>query len=108
MEMHNPMHPGEFIHEVYMAPYSLSTEELANKLGVDADYMADVIAARTGIDAALAIRLEAVLNGSARSWLGMQSSYDIWMARQQLDLSGLSKMSFPELEEVPNPDKYYA
>ena len=108
MEMHNPPHPGQFIYNVYLAPYSLTVEELAEKLGVDAERIAAVISGRAGIDAPLAIRLEAVLRGSARSWMGMQSSYDIWNARQGTDLSGLSQMSFPELEEVPHPDKYYA
>ncbi|HEU4853000.1 MAG TPA: HigA family addiction module antitoxin [Telluria sp.] len=108
MEMHNPPHPGQLINDIYLAPYSLSVEELADKLGLNVERIASVIAQNAGIDAALAIRLEAVLGGSARSWMGMQSSYDISVARKGIDLSGLAKMSFPELGEVPNPDKYYA
>lgn len=108
MEMHNPLHPGEFIKDIYLAPYSLTVAELAQRLGVDGDRMASVVNGTAGIDGPMAIRLEAVLGGSARSWMGMQSSYDIWTARQATDLTGLEPMSFPELEEVPNPDKYYA
>ena len=26
MEMHNPPHPGEFIHSVYMEPFGLSAD----------------------------------------------------------------------------------
>ena len=108
MEMHNPPHPGEIIDEIYLRPYSLSVTELAEKLGVEEERLAAVVKGEAQIDAALAIRLEAVIGGSPRSWLGMQASYDIWNARQQADLSRLEKMTFPELGEVPHPDKYYA
>ena len=108
MEMHNPPHPGQFIYNVYLVPYSLSVGALAEKLGVNAERLDSVVSAQAGIDASLAIRLEAVLGGSARLWMGMQSSYDIWIARKESNLAALSKMTFPELEEVPYPDKYYA
>lgn len=34
MTMHNPPHPGEFIREVYMAPFGISSRQLASSLGV--------------------------------------------------------------------------
>ncbi len=36
MAMHNPLHPGEFITQVYLEPNNLSGRELAGKLGVAA------------------------------------------------------------------------
>ena len=74
MEMHNPPHPGQLINDIYLAPYSLSVEELAETLGVNVERIASVVAQNAGIDAALAIRLEAVLEESAWSWLVMQST----------------------------------
>jgi plasmid maintenance system antidote protein VapI len=37
--------------------------------------------------------LSRVLGRSAESWLAMQDSYDLWQARQSLDLSGLTPMA---------------
>lgn len=108
MEMHNPIHPGQILKDIYLDPYSISIAELACRLGVEEDRLAKIVGSEAQIDAELAIRLEAVIGGSARSWMGMQSSYDIWNARQRLSLGGLEKMSFPELDEIPYPDKYYA
>ena len=108
MEMHNPMHPGEFLNNVYLTPYSLTAEDLTRHLQVEPASLAKVIDCTASVDAALAIRLATVLGGSARFWMGMQASYDISRARVETDLSRLEKMTFPELEEVPHPDKYYA
>jgi plasmid maintenance system antidote protein VapI len=40
----------------------------------------------------VAERLSAVLGRSPESWLALQDSYDLWEARQRLDLSGLTPM----------------
>jgi plasmid maintenance system antidote protein VapI len=37
----------------------------------------------------MALRLSRCLGRSAESWLAMQDAYDLWHARQQLDLSSL-------------------
>ena len=34
MRMHNPPHPGEFIREVYLEPFGISTRRVAEKLKV--------------------------------------------------------------------------
>ena len=34
MTMHNPPHPGEFIREVYLEPFGISSRQLASSLGV--------------------------------------------------------------------------
>ena len=36
MMMHNPPHPGEFIREVYLAPFGISARQVADSLGVSA------------------------------------------------------------------------
>lgn len=33
MTMHNPPHPGEFIREVYLEPFDISSRQLASSLG---------------------------------------------------------------------------
>lgn len=108
MEMHSPMHPGEFLNDIYLEPYHIAPAELADRLEVDATRIADLVAQKASVDADLAIRLAAVLGGTARFWTNMQAGFDIARARAVFDVSHLRPMSFPELEEVPDPDKYYS
>ena len=36
MAIHDPPHPGEFIREIYLAPYDISVRKVAQSLGVSA------------------------------------------------------------------------
>lgn len=76
MEMHNPIHPGRILKDIYLDPYSISIAELAGRLGVEEDRLAKIVESEAQIDAELAIRLEAVIGGSARSWMGMLQGSD--------------------------------
>jgi plasmid maintenance system antidote protein VapI len=44
----------------------------------------------------MALRLSKALGRSAQSWLAMQDAYDLWVARQHLDLSGVSRLELAE------------
>lgn len=92
MAMHNPPHPGEFILQVYLAPNGLSGRELALKLGVAASTLSRVLNGSSGITPEMALRLSKALGRSAESWLAMQFNYDLWHARQHVDLSSVGKV----------------
>jgi plasmid maintenance system antidote protein VapI len=40
----------------------------------------------------MALRLSKSLGRSAESWLAMQSNYDLWQARQRIDLSEVEEL----------------
>jgi plasmid maintenance system antidote protein VapI len=42
----------------------------------------------------MAIRLSIVIGSSEHVWMGMQDAYDLWHARQSIDLSKLRKLDF--------------
>ncbi len=42
----------------------------------------------------MALRLAKALGRSPESWLAMQDQYDLWQARQTLDLDGVQRMAF--------------
>ena len=88
--MHNPPHPGEFIEGVYLEPCELSIRQVAERLGVSASTFQRLVACKSRVSPDMALRLSRVLGRSAESWLSMQDSYDLWQARQCLDLSGLT------------------
>ena len=92
MPMHNPPHPGEFIAEAYMAPNGLSGRELAAALGVSASTLHRVLTGTSAISPEMALRLSKALGRSPESWLAMQSSHDLWQARQRVKLSNVGKV----------------
>jgi addiction module HigA family antidote len=94
--MHNPPHPGEFISEIYLEPNNISGRELAGKLGVAASTFSRVLKGSSRVTPEMALRLSKALGRSPESWLAMQGSHDLWVARQQVDLRGVGKLKFVE------------
>ena len=93
MAMHNPPHPGEFITEVYLEPNRLSGRELALKLGVAASTLSRVLKGTNRVSPEMALRLSKALGRSPESWLAMQYNHDLWQARQQVNLTGVRKIT---------------
>ena len=85
--MHNPPHPGEFISEVYLEPFGVSGRELAKRLDVSASTLSRVLSGASRVSPEMALRLSKALGRSAESWLAMQDAHDLWVARQNFDLS---------------------
>jgi len=92
MAMHNPPHPGAFIQEVYLAPNAISCRKLALKLGVAASTLHRVLNATSGVSPEMALRLSKALGRSPESWLTMQDQYDLWQAKQRVDLNQVDKL----------------
>ena len=94
MNMHNPPHPGEFISGVYLEPNNISGRELAEKLGVAASTLSRILNGTSRITPEMALRLSKAIGRAPESWLAMQDTYDLWVARQHIDLEGVSKLKF--------------
>ncbi|MHA7835335.1 MAG: HigA family addiction module antitoxin [Algiphilus sp.] len=94
MAMHNPPHPGAFIREVYMAPFTIAGRQLAAKLGVSPSTLNRVLNGSSGLSAEMALRLSKALGRSPESWLTMQDNHDLWKARQSVNLDGVEKVEF--------------
>lgn len=92
MPMHNPPHPGEFISGVYLEPNGISGRELATKLDVAPSTLSRVLNGSSRITPEMALRLSKTLGRSPESWLAMQDSHDLWVARQNVDLRRVAKL----------------
>lgn len=92
MAMHNPPHPGEFIIEIYLEPNGVSGRELAEKLGVAPSTLSRVLKGSSRVTPEMALRLSKALGRSPESWLAMQVAHDLWVARQNVNLSGVGKL----------------
>ena len=94
MNMHNPPQPGEFITDIYLEANGISGRELAEKLGVAPSALSGVLQGTSRVTPEMALRLSVALGRSAESWLAMQDAYDLWGARQHVDLQHVGKLSF--------------
>lgn len=94
MTMHNPPHPGEFIREVYLEPFGITGRQLSLKLGVSPSTLNRILKGNRGLSSEMALRLSKALGRSPESWLAMQDNYDLWHARQTVNLDAVEKIEF--------------
>lgn len=94
MTMHNPPHPGEFIREVYLETFDISSRQLAANLSVSPSTLSRLLKGSSGISPEMALRLSKALGRSPESWLAMQDIYDLWVARSSVNLDGVKPMNF--------------
>jgi addiction module HigA family antidote len=78
-----PVHPGEILREDYLVPLGLSASALAKALSVPAARINDIVRERRAINADTAMRLARYFGGDARSWLNLQTAYDLRVAEIQ-------------------------
>ncbi len=93
MSMHNPPHPGEFIKEVYLSPFNISSRVVAEKMKVSPSTFNRLINATSNISPEMALRLSKTLGRSPESWLVMQDSYNLWHAKNNVDLRKVEKLT---------------
>ena len=93
MSMHNPSHPGEFIKEVYLAPFNISSRTVAEKLSVSPSTFNRLVKAESNVSPEMALRLSKTLGRSPESWLAMQDAYNLWHARNNIDLGKVKKLN---------------
>ena len=92
MAMHNPPHPGEFITDIYREPNGISGRELAEKLDVAASTLSRILKGASRITPEMALRLSKAIGRSPESWLAMQDTHDLWVARQHVNLQRVGKL----------------
>ena len=92
MVIHNPPHPGEFINDVYLAPYGVSLRKLAELLDVVPSTLTRLIRGQSAITPEMALRLSVALGRSPESWLAMQHNYDLSEARKRVNLRKVKKL----------------
>lgn len=92
MTPHNPPHPGEFIHAVYLEPFGMSSRALAGHLNVAPATLHRILKQQRSINAEMALRLSMVIGRSPESWLAMQQAYDLWVAKQAIELFGVKRL----------------
>lgn len=93
MSMLSPPHPGEYIREVYLEPLGLSYRIVAAKLKIPPSTFDRVIRGQSNISSEVALRHSKTLGRSPESWLIMQNNYNLWQARQTINLDEVEKLA---------------
>lgn len=72
-----PIHPGEILREEYLNPLALSVNALAKALSVPATRIHEIVKENRSITPDTALRLARYFGGDAKSWLNLQTEYDL-------------------------------
>lgn len=83
MAMQNPPHPGGVVKRQCLEPLGLSVTRAAKGLGVTRQALSELVNGRTGVSVDMAIRLSKAFGSTPETWLGMQTAYDLWQARER-------------------------
>ena len=92
--MYDPPHPGLGLKDDLDA-LDLTTATAAEAIGVTRQQLHRVVTAQSAISPEMAVRLEAVIGGTADHWLQMQATYDLAQIRlKKADLTkGLRRLT---------------
>lgn len=86
MEMFNPPHPGEVLLEECIKPLGFTISSFALKIGTTRKNLSEIVNGKTGISPVMALKLSKALKTSPELWLNMQQAYDLWHAKQRVNL----------------------
>lgn len=89
--MFNPPHPGVIVKES-MESLELSINGFAKALKVSPSTVQRLVNGKSSVSPEMALRLEAVIGSTASMWLRLQSSYDLWNERKNVDVSTLQSL----------------
>lgn len=93
--MFKPPHPGDVIKKIYLNDLKLTVTKAAEKLGVTRKTLSELINNKAGISAEMALRLSQLFQTKPEMWLKMQSSYDLWRAKQKDTLGRFKQLVMP-------------
>jgi len=91
--MHNPPHPGEIIRDICVEPLGLTVTKAAESLGVTRKTFSMLLNGKSGISPEMALRLSKVFGRTPEGWLRLQLQYDLWKAKQNIDIDNLERIA---------------
>jgi addiction module HigA family antidote len=94
--MYNPGHPGAILREDVLKPLNMSVTEFAKKLKISRQVLSGILNEKIGISPTMALKLAKSLNTSAGSWLNMQVNYDLWHAKQTVNVDDVEVVNKKE------------
>lgn len=87
------VHPGDWLRTEIVAPHGLSVTDAAHHLGVTRQAMSNLLNARAGLSADMAIRFEKAFGVKADTLLRMQTAHELARARANEGAIRVNKFS---------------
>ena len=85
-ELLPPIHPGEILREEFIKPLGLSVNALAQRLGVTAARVNEIVNEQRGITADTALRLGHCFSTTPEFWMNLQQRYELETARREVGM----------------------
>jgi addiction module HigA family antidote len=79
-----PIHPGEILHEEFLAPLGISQYRLAKDTSVPPRRINEIVRGSRSITADTALRLARYFGTSEQFWLNLQTHYDLEIEKDRL------------------------
>jgi len=79
-----PAHPGDILSEDFLKPLDMSQYALAKAIGVPQIRISEIVHGKRAVTPDTALRLARYFGTSAEFWIGMQTTYDLETARDEL------------------------
>ena len=86
MEMYNPPHPGKTLKTLYLDELNMSIASLALRIGVSRKHLSNIVNCKVPVTVDVALKLAKVFNTTPEIWLREQLAYDLWNAKQNINL----------------------
>jgi addiction module HigA family antidote len=83
-ESMRPVHPGKILLKEFIKPTGISQTQLANFINVPPRRINEIVLGKRRISADTALRLGRYFGTSPHFWLGLQTDYDICIARSRI------------------------
>ncbi|MBF0305280.1 MAG: HigA family addiction module antidote protein [Alphaproteobacteria bacterium] len=88
-----PAHPGEVLLEDFLKPLALSQYALAKAIDVPQIRVSEIVNGKRAVTPDTALRLARYFGTSAEFWVGMQATWDLETARDQVGAAIDAKVS---------------
>lgn len=79
-----PTHPGEVLAEDFLKPLGMSQYALAKAIGVPQIRVSQIVRGERAVTPDTALRLSRYFGTSAEFWIGMQATYELDRARDEV------------------------
>ncbi len=88
-----PTHPGAILREIVLPGLDVSKSQFARDLGIGRQTLYDLLQENGAVTPEMAVRLGTALGTTAKMWLNLQTEFDLWHARKQMDLSEIQRIA---------------
>ncbi|OIO56309.1 MAG: addiction module antidote protein, HigA family [Candidatus Marinimicrobia bacterium CG1_02_48_14] len=92
MQMHDPIHPGVILKEMYLIPLKITVIKAAASLGISRKALSELLNSKVGVSTMMALRLAKAFNTTPEYWLDMQQQHDLWQAKKTANLKQIRRL----------------